>query len=217
MMKICIRRWLKAPPSAIESPRQPYVFPIAERRWSARPIALLVGGAVICGSLAVTAAWNTANAQAAGVDSGASRVSGPAGSSLSIGAQGRRKAGRQYTGFKGLDRADQNLRQNPIAGKARNRYNRAAVRYIRGSGYVSRPLRQAYKNLGAERRDVRRASARLARSPSRQAYQGLQRQYGQLAAARGRFQAATGRFVYNHRAGALRGGGRGGGGRRGGR
>jgi hypothetical protein len=169
---------------------------------------LLVGGAVICGSLAMTAAWNTANAQ--GLDSGASRVSGPAGSGLSIGAQGRRKAGRQYTGFKQLDRSYQNLRERGPEGKARNRYNRAAVRYVRGSGYVSRPLRQAYQKLGAERRDVRRAATRLARAPSSKAYQGFQRQYGQLAAARGRFLGATSRFVANHRAGALRGGGRGG-------
>jgi hypothetical protein len=200
MMKICIRRWRQAPPPAIESPPQRYVFATAERRWSARPIALLVGGAVICGYLAMTATWNTANAQ----------VAGPAGSSLATGAQARRKAGRQYTGFKRLDRAERNLSEHPGAGKARNRYNRAAVRYVRGSGYVSRPLRQAYQRLGAERRDVRRAAARLARAPSNKAFQGFQRQFGQLAAARGNFLGATHRFVANHRAGALRGGGRGG-------
>jgi hypothetical protein len=207
MMKICIRRWRKAPPPAIESPPQRHVFATTERRWSARPIALLVGGAVICGSLAMTAAWNTANAQ----------VAGPAGSSLATGAQGRRKANRQYTGFRQLDRAVRNLRERGFEGKARNRFNRAAVRYVRGSGYASGALRTAYKNLGAERRDLRRASARFARSPTSNALLGLQRQHGQVQAARGSFFGATQRFVANHRAGALRGGGRGGGGRRGGR
>jgi hypothetical protein len=201
MMKICIRRWPKAPPPAIESPPQRYVFATTERRWSTRPIALLVGGAVICGSLAMTAAWNTANAQ----------VAGPAGSGLATGAQGRRKADRQYTGFRQLDRADQNLRKNATAGKASNRFNRAAVRYVRGSGYVSGRLRTAYKNLVAERRDLRRASARFARSPTSNALSGLQRQYGQLASARGSFSGATQAFVARHRAGALRGGGRRGG------
>jgi hypothetical protein len=259
MMRICIRRWFKAPASAIESPRQRSVFATAERRWSARPIAVLVAGAVIGGSLAIAAASDTALARPASQAS-ADRTSGEAsglaenddlssrrggggagmhaGGGMRVGAgmraggsvrgffggrrysgsaQGGRKAGRQFTGFKRLDRADRNLRANGTAGKARNRFNRAAVRYVRGSGYVSRPLRQAYTKLGEARRGVQRASARLARSPSRQAYQRLQRQYGQLGAARGNFSAATSRFVYNHRAGALRRGGFWRGGRGGGR
>ncbi len=247
MMRICIRRWFKAPASAIESPRQRSVFATAERRWSARPIAVLVAGAVIGGSLAIAAASDTALARPASQAS-ADRTSGEAsglaenddlssrrggggagmragggvrgffgGRRYSGSAPGGRKAGRQFTGFKRLDRADRNLRANGTTGKARNRFNRAAVRYVRGSGYVSRPLRQAYTKLGEARRGVQRASARLARSPTRQAYQRLQRQYGQLGAARGNFSAATSRFVYNHRAGALRRGGFWRGGRGGGR
>jgi hypothetical protein len=210
MMKICIRRWLRAPAPAIESPPQRSVFATTQRRWSASPIALLVGGAVICGALAMTAAWNTANAQR--VDSGASRLSGAAGSSIrsTISAQQRRKAGRQYPGFRRLDRAFQNLQKSSYAGKARNRYNRAAVRYVRGSGYVSRPLQRAYNRLGIERRQARRAAARYARSPSHQNFQRLQRQNGELGGARGMFQGAASSFVFNHRAGALRRGGRGG-------
>jgi hypothetical protein len=241
MMKICIGRWRKAPASAIESPPLRPVFATAERPWSARPIALLVGSAVICGSLAIATVSDTAVARTASQAS-ADRTSGEAsglaedvelssrrggvgagmrgGGGMRAGAgagmragggvrsffggrQGGGKAGRQFTGFKPLNRAFRNLHDGRGAtGRARNQFNRAAVRYVRGSGYASRPLRQAYKKLGEARRGARRSAAQYARSPSRQAFQRLQRQNGQLGAARGMFSAATSQFVYNHRAGA---------------
>jgi hypothetical protein len=63
MMTIDIRHWLKAVRSKIETPAQDCTFARAGLRRRAGPIAVLVGGAMICSSLAMTTAWNTADAQ----------------------------------------------------------------------------------------------------------------------------------------------------------
>jgi hypothetical protein len=69
MMTIDIGHWLKVVRSKIETPAQDCTFARAGRRQRTGPIAVLVGGAMICSSLAMTTAWNTANAQ--GLEAGA--------------------------------------------------------------------------------------------------------------------------------------------------
>jgi hypothetical protein len=69
MMTIDIGHWLKAVRSKIETPAQDCTFARAGRRRRTGPIAVFVGGAMICSSLAMTTAWNTAHAQ--GLEAGA--------------------------------------------------------------------------------------------------------------------------------------------------
>ena len=62
MMTIGIKRWLGAVRSKTEAPPRdrPLVHAAGPR---ARPIAVLVGSAVICSLLAMTTTWTTADAQ----------------------------------------------------------------------------------------------------------------------------------------------------------
>jgi hypothetical protein len=62
MMTTPIKSCLRAVGSKTQTPTQYRAIAHAGRRL-ARPIAVLVGSAVICSSLAMTAAWTTADAQ----------------------------------------------------------------------------------------------------------------------------------------------------------
>ena len=63
MMIIDIGRWLRAVRSKIETPTQDDAFARIGPRWLASLIAVLLGGAVICASLAITTPWSAADAQ----------------------------------------------------------------------------------------------------------------------------------------------------------
>jgi hypothetical protein len=69
MMAIDIGQWLKAVRSKIETPAQDCTSARAGRRRRTSLIAVFVGGAMICSSLAMTTAWSTAHAQ--GLEAGA--------------------------------------------------------------------------------------------------------------------------------------------------
>jgi hypothetical protein len=62
MMTIDIGYWLKAARSKIETPTRDRRFARLGRWLRIGPIAALIGGAMICSSLALTT-WNTADAQ----------------------------------------------------------------------------------------------------------------------------------------------------------
>lgn len=63
MMTNGIKRWLKPARSKAETPTQGGAFSRTGRPWRASPIAVLLGSAVICSSLAITTPWTTADAQ----------------------------------------------------------------------------------------------------------------------------------------------------------
>jgi hypothetical protein len=62
MMTIDIGHWLKAARSKVETPIRDCTFAHRGRRPRTGPIAALIGGAMLCSSLAVTT-WSTADAQ----------------------------------------------------------------------------------------------------------------------------------------------------------
>ncbi len=206
--------------------RARHATPVRADGWRpTRLMAVLVGGAVVCGALAATAAFDAASAQKCRRDIW-DRIAGrpPAICELSPSDVNKRLQKAQAVERAAAERAGRRVaegigsRPRPIRVKP-IRQSDTAVGVVRGKrsaadrnaarrdadagrrqGVVPRsasikPLRRAFRHVRAERRDFQRAAVRFAHRPRAGTFRGLRREFGQFRSARTGFPRAAVRFA----------------------